>query len=175
MTFTLPSNLPTNWVDNIGMIEDAAFLNNVGTMANDLRAAVLALVTGPAAATVATSESTTSTSYTDLTTTTDTVTVTIGASGIALVVINSINANSNSSSASYASFAASGANTITAIDGNSAESVYPASFTNFSATKTIFLTGLTAGSTTFKMKYKIAAGGGTATFSNRTIGVIPFP
>jgi len=34
MAFSLPSDLPTNWADNVGMIENAAFLNSLGTLNN---------------------------------------------------------------------------------------------------------------------------------------------
>lgn len=172
MAFTLPSDLPTNWQDNVGMVENASFLNSIGTLNNSTKSALLGTVNGAATALVATSETTTSTSYTDLTTTTDTVTVTIGASGMALVLIYA-----NMSCGGYnqlMSYAISGATTRAADDAHSILfcNQYQASPAAFGAT---FLeTGLTAGSTTFKLKYKSSNGAGTQTFSNRRIAVIPF-
>ena len=107
----------------------------------------------PATATVSTSEATTSTSFTDLTTTTDSVTVTIGSSGMALVTIS--HTDTASQGAGHVSYAISGANTASATDTKAARTgwwvvasgTFPASFS--------FLeTGLAAGSTTFKMKYR---------------------
>lgn len=123
-----------------------------------------------AAAYVATSEATSSTTYTDLTTTTDTVTATVGASGMALVMISvgSLNFSANPSSG-LISFAMSGANVVSASDGESAQA---GNTTNgISPNLQILLTGLTAGSTTFKMKYRATAG--TVNFINRRIAVIP--
>lgn len=125
----------------------------------------------PAAATVATSESTTSSTYTDLTTTTDQVTVTIGPSGCALIIITAQITNSGSAGVSNMSWEASGANTIAASDANCTFYKNPfagGSGDRRSVTKT--QTGLTPGSTTFKLKYKA---GNTGTFSFRDISVIP--
>ena len=66
MAFTLPDDLPTNWQDDVGMIEDADYLNAVGEMNNSIKDALTALVDGAKSAYVATQESTTSTSYADL-------------------------------------------------------------------------------------------------------------
>jgi hypothetical protein len=126
-----------------------------------------------AAATVATGESTTSTTYADLTTTTDTVTATIGANGLALVNLYSLLQNSQASSISYVSFAVSGANTLAAADGNALIYTTPPSGANWynAMGATFLLTGLTAGSTTFKMKYRVNAN--TGTYSARQISVVP--
>lgn len=128
-----------------------------------------ALVLGGAAgAVVATSETCSSTSYADLATTTDTVTVTIGASGMAQVFISSQSAYvSGSANFPCTSFAISGATTLAASDSLSA------SLQNAGMQGVPFLlTGLAAGSTTFKMKYRITAAG-SWNFSARRIGVIP--
>lgn len=125
----------------------------------------------PATATVSTSEATTSTSFTDLTTTTDSVTVTIGSSGMALVTIS--HTDTASQGAGHVSYAISGANTASATDTKAARTgwwvvasgTFPASFS--------FLeTGLAAGSTTFKMKYR-TTDGSSHSFSSRSISVIP--
>lgn len=145
-----------------------ADINATNGAINDLAARV------PVAASVATGESTSSTlNYVDLTTTTDQVTVTVGPSGAVLVSITAQMTNSGSAGFAIMSFAVSGANTIAASDANSIQYKNPfvgGTGPRFGATKV--LTGLTPGSTTFKLKFK--ASGGTATFTNRDISVIPF-
>lgn len=119
---------------------------------------------------VTTNETTTSTSYTDLTTTTDTVTVTIGANGLALVLFGSYILNSASGNFGFTTFAASGTNTIAA--GTHTFEFKTASTANdIEASNHVFLSGLNPGSTTFKLKYKVS--GGTGTFGNRRITVLP--
>lgn len=129
------------------------------------------LLLGEATATVATSENTASTTYADLATTTDTVTVTIGANLKALVFISAKLNNDTSAAATFAGFAASGANTIAAADARSLNARLSAGAPDIQATWMYLATGLTAGSTTFKMKYRVTAG--TGTISNRSIVVIP--
>lgn len=129
------------------------------------------LSTGLAKATVATQESVAVSTYSDLTTTTDTVTVTVGANGIAIVMISSYISIGTSNSAALVSFAVSGANTISASDINAFEyQAYTANSESQLGTS-ITLIGLTAGSTTFKMKYRVSSG--TASFKNRNISVLP--
>ena len=110
----------------------------------------------------------------DLPTTTDQCTVTIGASGMALVILNmyAYSAYSTGFILAAMSFAASGANTIvpewerrSIANGPSANTIGG----------TFLLTGLNAGSTTFKAKYStIGSGTGiSATYQSRTISVIP--
>lgn len=132
------------------------------------------LNTGAGQATVTTQETTTSTSYVDLSTTTDTVTVVIGANGLALVAISAGLLNNTTFGTTYASFAISGASTVAAgpttgeisaqEDGTYGNVVY-----QFGST--FLITGLTPGSTTFKMKYKV--GSGTGGVSGRRIAVVP--
>lgn len=99
------------------------------------------------AAYVAANESTSAGSYVDLTTTTDSVTVTVPASGIVLVSIYACIAYAYNG---YVSYALSGANTRAA-NNNRALYHYAGGAQHCGAT---FLeTGLTPGSTTFKMKY----------------------
>lgn len=128
------------------------------------------LATGASSALVSTSETTTSTSYADLATTTDTVTVTIGANGIALVSIGAGVTNNISNALCIVTFAASGTNTIAA---GVYETFYQTYGTgsNHKAYSSFLITGLTPGSTTFKMKYLV--NGGTGTFSVRRIAVVP--
>ena len=171
MAFSLPADLPTNWVDNVGMIENAAFLNNVGTMGNSLKTVVNSTVTGAATAYVPTGESTTSTSYVDLATTTDQVTVTISSSGMALVILYA-----NISCSSYGAlmgYTISGA-TTRAVDDSRALNFETGSGTMYQSFGATFLeTGLAAGSTTFKCKFR-TTNAGTGTFTYRRIAVIPF-
>lgn len=125
------------------------------------------LATGAATAVVLTQETTTSTSYADLATTTDTVTVTIGNNGIALVSIYGTFTNSGANYTNIG-FAISGATTVAATD----TFAISQNTTAFLSMSSVFLvTGLAAGSTTFKMKYSVVAG--TGTFKNRRIAVVP--
>lgn len=173
MAFTLPDDLPTNWADNVGMIEDADYLNAIGEMNNALKAALLGTVNNTSQAVVATQEQTTSTSYVDLTTTTDTVTVTIGPSGMAIVTIYAAIYNADVGGISYMSYAMSGNNTAAASDTQCVNAQIAAGCQNAAAfSGTFFLAGLATGSTTFKLKYRASAG--TAKFTNRRIVVIPF-
>ncbi|MCX8559757.1 hypothetical protein OS122_02440 [Mycolicibacterium mucogenicum] len=128
----------------------------------------------PTTATVATSESTSSTTYADLTTTTDSVTATVGASGIVMVNVGASISWSTSSVQTFIGVALSGANTVAASDEFALIArLYTNGTQPMLQINTVFLmTGLTPGSTTFKMKYKV--GGNSNTFANRKITVIPF-
>ena len=173
MAFSLPSDLATNWQDSVGMIENAAYLNAVGTMNNALKAAVNSTVNGTASAYVATNESTGSTSYVDLTTTTDSVTVTISSSGMALVLIYAALSNGTNGGQCFMSYAVSGSTTVAASDATSINVQVASGAGNAGSFGNMFLhTGLTAGSNTFKLKYRCATG--TAYFATRRITVIPF-
>jgi hypothetical protein len=119
------------------------------------------------------SESTNSGTYVDLTTTTDTVAVIVGASGLVLVTLYAYLTNASTGATSYVSFAASGANAISAND-NRAIWCRPWTGGEQRAVGASFvLAGLTPGLTTFKMKYR-ADGGQNGTFNNRRIGAIAF-
>lgn len=172
MTFTLPADLPEDWVDNIGMVEDADYLNKVGGMGNAIKAALLAIVSGATGAVVAASESTTSTSYVDLTTTTDSVAATIGASGKALVIMSAL-FTTGPGGTHYMGYAMSGANTAAATDAKCVAAWTTVNTAQVSASGVFLETGLTPGSTTFKAKYKSNVNG--CAFSNRRLAVIPFP
>lgn len=125
------------------------------------------------AAYVSTSETTTSTTYTDLATTTDSVTTTVMASGTVLVCLTSYLTNLNAIAA--ISYDVSGANTISSTDQKSLYfSQYPISENRQMLSGAFFLeTGLSTGSTTFKMKYRTSSASNPATFSQRRITVIP--
>lgn len=130
------------------------------------------LATGAQTAFVATAETTTSTTYADVATVTDTVTVTIGVNGLALVILSATQSNSIAGDASFTSFAASGANTIAASDARALGVGAVAGLPTGQSSWSYMATGLATGSTTFKMKYR-AVTGGTVTYSNRYITVIP--
>jgi hypothetical protein len=122
---------------------------------------------------VATAETITSTTYGDMTTVGPAVTVTIGSSGMALVTVGVIKMfNNTSGSETYMSFAASGANTIAASDTKAIMvAASSGSLPQIGVSKTVLLTGLSPGSTTFTAKYRVSAntGGG----QNRDIMVMP--
>ncbi len=155
--------------DNI--VTTAKINNNAVTTAKIVNQAVtadkLSLATSSNTASVSTSEGTIATSYADLATVGPSVTVTIGANGVALVLFSASAVNNDANNFSLFTFVASGANTISA-------GTYRAGGKGLSdkeAGSHVLLTGLTPGSTTFKMQY--VATGGTATFNNRRLTVIP--
>lgn len=129
------------------------------------------LATGAQQALVATSQTTTSTSFTDLATTTDTVTATIGANGLALIIISAKINNTDSAAGGFVGVAISGANTVAASEANSLNLRNSTGAPDSQTSWTYLHTGLTPGSTTFKLKYRVTAG--TGTFTNRRIMVIP--
>jgi hypothetical protein len=121
-----------------------------------------------ASATVATLQTTTSTSYTDLSTAGPAVTITTGTK--ALVLINATCYKQGSGSNAFVGFAVSGATTLAASDTTAMNWVNQAYYDNrFSVSTRV--TGLTAGSNTFTLKYR-SNGGGTAEYFNREIIVI---
>lgn len=139
---------------------------------------VLVPTYGAQAARVATGETTTSTSYTDLSTGGPAVTVTVGNNGMVLVTIYCYGiASGNASAYALASVAISGANTVAAADAGASnvtiknQTSSTGSTGDVSHTASVLLTGLTPGSTTFTMKYRVTAG--TGTFTERKISVIP--
>ena len=114
-------------------------------------------------ASVLTQQTTTSTSYTDLATAGPAVTVTTGTK--ALVMINA-EIYGGAGFAQYMSFAVSGATTVAASDNFSIGN----SGTNQIGTGTTFLvTGLTAGSNVFTVKYRVTAGTGVYQYRRITV------
>ena len=99
------------------------------------------------------------------------VTVTIGANGLALVSTSVRFFMSSASDIGYLSFAVSGANTIAVSDDNSIISRAHTTGTNGLFGRTILLTGLTPGSTTFTVQVRNSTG--TLTCSSREISVVP--
>jgi hypothetical protein len=121
---------------------------------------------------VTTSGSTTSTSYVDLTTA-QSVTLTTGTKALVILKSNISNAASYANIGGTISVAVSGATTLAANDENSTGlQVYaPSSNGQFIFSRTVLLTGLTAGSNVFTIKFK-DANGSTSSFNNRGISVI---
>jgi hypothetical protein len=121
-----------------------------------------------ASATVSTTETTTSNTFTDLTTAGPAVTLTTGTK--ALVLINSTLYKQASGSNAYVGFAVSGATTLAASN-TTALNYVAAAYYDSRLSVSHRITGLTAGSNTFTLKYR-QNGGGTAEFANREIIVI---
>lgn len=120
----------------------------------------------PSTAIVTTSQTTTSTSFTNLTTVGPAVTVTTGPS--ALVALYNANLNSSGTTASLMSFEVTGASAQAPDD---SLSIGVATTTGTRAGALFLVTGLTPGSNTFTCRYRV--GGGTGTFVDRRITVIP--
>jgi hypothetical protein len=118
-------------------------------------------------------QTTTSTTFAKLPTTTDQVTVNIGPKGIALVFLSSNATNSGAGQANFVGFAMSGANTAAASFNEALDyQAFAASNTASGGFGNMFpKTGLTPGATTFEMEYAVS--GGTGTFWNRSIFVLP--
>jgi hypothetical protein len=156
-----------------GTIGAAGLASNAVTTVKLNNAAVTPdkLGTGAQAAFVSTSETTASTTYAFLATTSDQVTVTIGANGLALVCFQVTLANNTGGAFSFASVDVSGNNTIAAADNIAvALNAYTANASG-AIGNAVLLTGLTPGSTTFKLKYRVTSN--TGAFSNRRIAVVP--
>ena len=118
---------------------------------------------------VATAESTTSTTYTDLATVGPAVTITVPSTGVVLVSMSAAMNIPSAEQAARAGVALTGANTVAVDDGLALDSqtIYS------SASRTFLITGLTAGSTTFTMKYSTTSSGSAAGFRRRSLSVIP--
>jgi hypothetical protein len=138
------------------------------TTATGLKWATPAAGAANSSASVATEESTTSTTYANLATSGPAVTVTTGTK--ALVLLTSMVYKDSAGSNAYASVAVSGATTLAASDAN-AMGWNSGAYYDQRFTAAIYLSGLTAGSNTFTMRYR-QNGGGTAYFKNRQITVI---
>lgn len=170
MSFTLPTDLATDWVDDAeNTTIHASDWNEISAMGNALKAALGTIGYGVQSSTTAASETSTSATYADLTTTTDQVTVTVGSSGKVLVLLR-VQAKNSGNYYSYASIALSGANTVSATDSD-AMMIYGTSWTTMGMP--LLLTGLSEGVTTIKLKYRVT--GGTGTWINRLVTAIPLP
>src|SRR5262249_11952363 len=133
--------------------------------------------TGAGATTITTSQTTTSGTYANLATAGPDVAVTIPASGNALVVVTAnIQGPSGSSNFAYMSYSTTGACARDASDTDALQrSQGTSSSTGFiQASAVSVATGLSAGAHTFRACYR-TDGGGTGTFANRTLVVVPLP
>lgn len=119
------------------------------------------------------SQNTTSTTYVDLATVTS-VTVTTGTK--ALVTIKAMMSNNGVANVwEHVSFAVSGATTVAAADERSISAYHQAANNNIVEAGAAFvITGLTAGSNTFTLKFSAQGGGAgtTAYFERRSISVV---
>lgn len=112
----------------------------------------------------------TSTSYTGLTTATS-VTVTTGTKALVMITVQL--ANNIASEQTWVSWAVSGATTVASSDNYAIFVEQPSTGTlprYTTVTRAYIQTGLTAGSNTFTLQYKV--GGGTGYFGNRSISVV---
>jgi 2',3'-cyclic-nucleotide 2'-phosphodiesterase (5'-nucleotidase family) len=103
--------------------------------------------------------------------------VTVPASGKVLVILTTEAKTSAINQSAYMGFAVSGATTLAASDTRAYEvRINGGSGTplpQIQASATYRVTGLTPGSNTFTAKYRVT--GGTGTWANRNIVVIPLP
>lgn len=113
-------------------------------------------------------------SYIDLATVGPSVTITTGTTAI-ISISTTVQESVNDTTQAWMSFAVSGASTIPASDTNSITcSMTSISGVFGSISRTMKITGLTAGSNTFTAKYKATClGSGVIQFSNRDLVVYP--
>jgi hypothetical protein len=123
---------------------------------------------------VSTAETTSSTSYGNLATVGPTVTVSSGVNAL-ICMYSQVNSNT-AGTVAYAGYTVSGASSISANDGRAlAYATASVAATSFLLASYVHLeNGLTAGSNTFQMVYRMGSGGGTGTWSNRCLTVLPF-
>jgi len=124
----------------------------------------------PATSAVATNQTTTSTSYADLSTVGPQISVSTGT--IALVWFAAAQAHSANDNETACSVAVSGASTVAASNvwQHSTDGVTLGNYVRGSSFHAF--TGLTAGTNTFTMKYRVGASG-TGSFQNREMMVLP--
>lgn len=158
-----------SWSVVFGEQPSAAKWNILGTNDASFADSSGLILSGSKASNVATSQTSASTSYTDLATSGPAVTAVIGASGMALIILSASLLVGTAAAYTFMSFAASGANTIAASDTQSlflGNNGVPQDA--FSWAK--LLTGLTPGSTTFTLKYRVT--GGTGSWGDRNLALL---
>jgi len=112
---------------------------------------------------------TTSTSFvTTLTGDATAISTTLQTGTSALIYLNSASYSTTASNTNTLTVSVSGATTIAAADGNGVQSSPPSGFYT-SLARVFVLTGLTAGTNTFTLNYKVS--GGTAGFATRSLAV----
>ena len=126
----------------------------------------------PDGATVLTNQTTTSATFTDLATAGPSVTIVTGTSAIVAVSCIAFNTLAAGNTA-YLGVNVSGASSIAANDDNGARTTFWTSNAAVTLAGVFKITGLTAGSNTFKMQYR--CDGSTIGFANRYLVVIPIP
>lgn len=137
----------------------------VGTGANAIAERI------PAGATVSTSQTTSSTSFVDLTTVGPSVTMTTGTKAIISIYAGiAIDTSNNQAEVGYA---VSGATTIAASSARCLQIDGEPAGDELRMSAVFFESGLTGGSNTFTMKYRVATGATVGTFVDRHIVVIP--
>lgn len=125
----------------------------------------------PAGATVTASQSTTSNSFVDLATVGPSVTVTTGNQAIvSIYAAMTVNTNDNQAEAGYA---VSGATSIAATSARVVQLDGCPAGDELRMSAVFFQSGLTAGTNTFTMKYRVPTAGVSGTFADRHIVVIP--
>lgn len=120
---------------------------------------------------VATSESTSSSSYTDLATSGPAVTTTTGTR--ALIMVSCRVTSATTGTRPSMGPAVSGASTIAADEARAVQHEIVASNDFHSGSYIYIESSLTGGSNTFTAKYVSLGGGGSVTFANRRLSVIP--
>lgn len=153
----------------VGEILTAADMNTyVRDNGDDLDDRISAVLSGTNNG-VGTSETTTSTTYTDLATSGPAVTLTTGAK--ALVLYGCLMSNGTAGARCFMDFAVSGASSRSADDATAWRFESSAANDQARAMAAFVQGGLTTGSNTFTAKYRVS--GGTGTFEDRRIVVIP--
>lgn len=161
---------------NSGVIQTANSVTATNLATNSVATAAIQnnavtpnkLATGASSATVATSESTASGTPADLATPGPSVTITIGVNGLALIITQAQSSSGTTNAAGLLWVVVSGATTVAAVE-IAAQRVATAQTSL--PVGAYLMTGLTAGSNTFKLQYSTTTG--TQTFSSRVISVIP--
>jgi hypothetical protein len=123
----------------------------------------------PTESTVTTAANVTSTSYV---TVTGGPTLTVTTGPVVLVMASVISSNDTAGSNSFASYQISGANTLAASDSWLLGQASSGAGRVIGASRVKLHTGLTSGSNTFTLLYRVS--GGTGTFQDRQLQVIPF-
>lgn len=121
---------------------------------------------------VGTFETTTSTSYTDLTTPGPAVTVVTGTK--AVIMLGAHAENTIAGLGTRMGVTISGATSSAASDTNSYYAESSNADDGFKGAWVMINSALTGGTNVFTAKYRTTAGGGTSTFGNRLMAIIPF-